>query len=140
MKTTSKMKTPLKTKTSSKEESYLNFFWWPLTSTAMRQMILNQKCYQVSKPEMELHMIDIIYMVFWVGRESRVQNVPEWFHFFRSRVLRWPSILMTRKYFVSRIITSRWWTVHKYFSLLKVEIYLKTLRNLHEFNNYNDVY
>ena len=28
----------------------------------MGQLILNPKCYQVSKPEMELHMINIIYM------------------------------------------------------------------------------
>ena len=27
----------------------------------MGQLILDRKCYQVSKPEMELHMINIIY-------------------------------------------------------------------------------
>ena len=42
-------------------EYYLKFFWWPLTSTATGQLILNRKCYQVFKTEMELHMINIIY-------------------------------------------------------------------------------
>ena len=36
-------------------------FWWPLTSTATGQLILNRKCYQVFKTEMKLHMINIIY-------------------------------------------------------------------------------
>merc|ERR1711875_214839 len=31
------------------------------TSTATGQLILNRKCYQVFKTEMELHMINIIY-------------------------------------------------------------------------------
>ena len=42
-------------------EYYLKSFWWPLTSTATGQLILNRKCYQVFKTEMELHMINIIY-------------------------------------------------------------------------------
>ena len=42
-------------------EYYLKFFWWPLTYAATGQLILNRKCYQVFKTEMELHMIDIIY-------------------------------------------------------------------------------
>ena len=55
METTSKKNWPPNLK-----EYYLNFIL-PLTSTAMGQLILNRKCYQVSKPEMELHMINMIY-------------------------------------------------------------------------------
>ena len=69
MKTASKMKTTFKTKTTSKKiiwhshlrEYYLKFFWRPRTSTATGQLILNLKCYQVFKTEMELHMMNIIY-------------------------------------------------------------------------------
>ena len=57
-----------------KKEDDLNKIWtpplkkilpdisWPLTLTAMGQLISNQKCYQVSKPEMEVNMMNIIYM------------------------------------------------------------------------------
>ena len=38
-----------------------NFFGRHLTSKATGQLILNRKFYQMSKPEMELHMINIIY-------------------------------------------------------------------------------
>ena len=68
MKMTSKMKTTFKTKTTSKKlfgpplkRILPEIFWWPLTSTATGQLILNRKCYQVFKPEMELHMINIVY-------------------------------------------------------------------------------
>ena len=40
---------------------YLIFFWWPLTLTATPQLMLNSNCYQVSKPEIEFHMMDIMY-------------------------------------------------------------------------------
>ena len=36
-----------------------NFSWWLLTVTATPQLMLNQKWYQASKPEMEFHMINI---------------------------------------------------------------------------------
>ena len=39
----------------------VQFFLWPLTSTVTGQLILNRKCYQVSKPEMELLMIHEIH-------------------------------------------------------------------------------
>ena len=32
-----------------------------VTEKATPQMMLNRKCYQVSKPEIEFHMIDIMY-------------------------------------------------------------------------------
>ena len=38
-----------------------DFFLRPLTLTATTQMMLNRKCYQVSKPEIEFHMMDIMY-------------------------------------------------------------------------------
>ena len=47
--------------TENQDPKIYNFFWWLLTSTATGQLILNWNCYQVYKPEMELHMIDIIY-------------------------------------------------------------------------------
>ena len=41
---------------------FFNFFyWWLLPMTATPQLMLNRKWYQVSKPEMEFHMINIIY-------------------------------------------------------------------------------
>ena len=75
MKTTSKEKTTSKMKTSSKIglslpnffvpplpiKSYWTFFWWLLTLTATHQLMSNRICYQVSEPEMEFPMIDIIY-------------------------------------------------------------------------------
>ena len=74
-KTTSKMKAASKLKTTSKMaspsklfwpslplKSYLQFFWWLLTLKATRQLMSNRICYQVSKPKMEFHMIDIIYI------------------------------------------------------------------------------
>ena len=42
-------------------EYYLQFILWAFTLAATAQLILNRKCYEVSKPEMELHMINIIY-------------------------------------------------------------------------------
>ena len=42
-------------------KNYLNFFWWPLTMTATPQLMLNRKWYQASKPEMEFHMIKMMY-------------------------------------------------------------------------------
>ena len=75
MKTTSKMKTASKIKITWKmkvtsikiclpplKEYYLQFFLWHLTSTATGQLILKRICYWVSKPEMELHMINTIYV------------------------------------------------------------------------------
>ena len=35
------------------------------------QVILNQKCYQVSKPEMELHMINTIYAALPMHTETK---------------------------------------------------------------------
>ena len=37
------------------------FSWWLLTLTTTLRLMLNQKWYQVSKPEMEFHIIKIIY-------------------------------------------------------------------------------
>ena len=37
------------------------FCWWLLTLTARPQLMLNRKWYQVSKPEMEFHIINIMY-------------------------------------------------------------------------------
>ena len=78
MKTTSRMKTTLKNEGDLKIEddlknwpfpqiilplnSYLKFFWCLLTLTATRQLTSNRISYQLSKPEMEFHMIDIIYV------------------------------------------------------------------------------
>ena len=45
-------------------------FWWPLTSTATGQLILNWKCYQVFNPEMTLHMINIIYAALPMRAET----------------------------------------------------------------------
>ena len=42
-------------------KSYLKFFWWLLTLTATQQLMSNRICYQVFKPDMEFHMIDLIY-------------------------------------------------------------------------------
>ena len=39
----------------------LKFSWWLLTLTATRQLMSNRICYQMSKPKMEFHLIDIIY-------------------------------------------------------------------------------
>ena len=36
-------------------------FWRPLILTATPQMMLSRKCYQVSKPEIEFHMMNIMY-------------------------------------------------------------------------------
>ena len=47
-----------------------NFFCWALPSTATGQLILNQKCHQVSKPEMELHMINIIYAALHIRAQT----------------------------------------------------------------------
>ena len=35
--------------------------WWLVTLTVTRQLMSNKICYQVSKLEMEFHVIDIIY-------------------------------------------------------------------------------
>ena len=86
MKAASKMKTISKVKTTSKMKMtwkwrrpqklalpskmffaplplkrYLNFFWWLLPMTATPQLMLNRKWYQASKPEMEFHMINMMY-------------------------------------------------------------------------------
>ena len=53
--------------------SYYNITWFflrPLTLTATPQMMLNRKCYQVSKPEMEFHMIDMIYAALPMGAQT----------------------------------------------------------------------
>ena len=39
------------------------YFWWLHTLTAKQELMSNRICYQVSKPEMEFHMIDVIYGV-----------------------------------------------------------------------------
>ena len=46
------------------------FFWRPLTLTATPQMTISKKCYQVSKPEIEFHMIDIIYAALPMGPQT----------------------------------------------------------------------
>ena len=51
-------------------KSYLKFFWWLLTLTATQQLMSNRICYQVSKPEMEFHMIDIIYAALPMGAQT----------------------------------------------------------------------
>ena len=56
METTSKIETTSKMKIKRLPEILLDDF-----STATPQLTLNRKCYQVSKPEMEFPMIDIIY-------------------------------------------------------------------------------
>ena len=45
---------------------YLIFFLRPLTLTATPKMMLNRKCYQVSKPEIEFHMKDIMYVALHI--------------------------------------------------------------------------
>ena len=45
----------------SRKKITWNFSWWPLTLTATPQLMLNRKWYQLSKPEMEFHMINIIH-------------------------------------------------------------------------------
>ena len=40
---------------------YLNFFLMTSRSESHTQQMLNQNFYQVSKPEMEFHMINMIY-------------------------------------------------------------------------------
>ena len=40
----------------------LNFFLWPFTLTATEQLILDQKFYHVSKPEIVFNMMNIIYV------------------------------------------------------------------------------
>ena len=43
-------------------KKYLIFlFWWLLPMTATPQLMLNRKRYQASKPELEFHMINMIY-------------------------------------------------------------------------------
>ena len=37
------------------------YFWRPPTLTATQQMMLSLKCYQVSKPEIEFHIMNIMY-------------------------------------------------------------------------------
>ena len=69
MKTTSKMKTTLKMKTQKlfcppyPQKVTWIYFWWLHTLTAKQELMSNRICYQVSKPEMEFHMIDVIYGV-----------------------------------------------------------------------------
>ena len=36
------------------------FFWWPFTLSATPELRWNRKCYQVSKQEIDFHMINII--------------------------------------------------------------------------------
>ena len=81
------MKASLKMKTTSKIglhpkislspplplKSYLTFFRWLLTLTATRQLMSYRICYQVSKPEMEFHMMDIIYAAH--VRTNRKDNI-----------------------------------------------------------------
>ena len=47
-----------------------DFFWRPLTSTATPQIMLKWKCYQVSKPEIEFQMIDIMYAALHMGAHT----------------------------------------------------------------------
>ena len=47
-----------------------DFFLYPLTLTAMGQLILNRKCSQVSKLEMELHMIGMIYAALLMREQT----------------------------------------------------------------------
>ena len=42
-------------------KNYLNSFLWPLTVTATPQPMLNRKLYQAPKPEMDFHMINMMY-------------------------------------------------------------------------------
>ena len=50
-------------------EYYLNFFWWPFTSTATGQLILKRKWYQVFKTETGkqkvLLFIALFFFFFW---------------------------------------------------------------------------
>ena len=49
-------------------KSYLIFFWWLPTVTATPLLMFNRKLYQASKPEMEFHMIDMIYAALHTWR------------------------------------------------------------------------
>ena len=51
-------------------KNYLKFFWWLLTVTATPQLMLNRKLFQDSKPEMEFHMINIIYAEFSIRAQT----------------------------------------------------------------------
>ena len=64
MKTTSKIAPPPKKFVwpPPLKKIYLKFFWWLLTMTATPQLMLNRKWYQSFKPEMEFHMINIMYV------------------------------------------------------------------------------
>ena len=67
MKTTSQMKMTLKTKTTSKNDIFDD------TSTDTGQLILNWKCSRVSKLEMELRMLNVIYIWHcpWAHKRKR---------------------------------------------------------------------
>ena len=64
MKTTSQMKMTLKTKTTLKNDIFDD------TSTDTGQLILNRKCSRVSKLEMELRMLNVIYMALPMGAQT----------------------------------------------------------------------
>ena len=49
----------------------LKFFWWLLTVTATPQLMLNRKWYQGSKPEMEFHMMNIIYAALSISAQAK---------------------------------------------------------------------
>ena len=51
--------------------NYLKFFWWLLTVTATPQLMLNRKWYQGSKPEMEFHMMNIIYAALSISAQAK---------------------------------------------------------------------
>ena len=51
-------------------KNYLKFFWWLLTVTATPQLMLNRKWYQGSKPEMEFHMMNIIYAALSISAQT----------------------------------------------------------------------
>ena len=46
------------------EKNTWTFSWWLLTLTAIPQLMLNRKRYQVSKPEMEFRRMNSIYTAF----------------------------------------------------------------------------
>ena len=46
-----------------------------LTLTATPQMMLNRKYYQVSKTEIEFHMIDIMYMVLHMRAHTKKDDI-----------------------------------------------------------------
>ena len=83
-------------------KNYLKSFWGPPSLTVARQLISNRICYQLSKPEMEFHMIDITYAAMHMRAQTK-KTTFSWKDDCKltKRTRRWTYLIISDYYFAS---------------------------------------